>query len=768
MKKLTSYLSLLAVVSVLFAGASPANAVLPATGLAGFSPNPATFTNPDGTVVNIGGNAAGVGALPAWFQDQNGVAVKPCLDVLNCGLGLGGVPDFNPLLPMQIAPGGIGTNFPSEAFFFNATASFVMPGASSVLIVMALEYTFVTPTGLLTSLAATPLANGNPFQRLRLDHTFTGGGGNLALTVPPIPAGGSFTVTTPWGVTIFPVSGVKCVNSGGDTKCSVSRDLIPGISSPTAALGLGFVAAPDSTISSFLKSPAPSAAGFLGSPAGTLAYTGGALGNTVTVVDPLGRTSGPIPSLKVLIGQTVGLEVTAPAGTNFGVVKPAGGLLKTINVNNLAGVAFTPVIVANVPASNPVAVSPDFTIVPSAVLPCPTGIATLAIGANCNFDVAFSPIGADGPRSATISITGTGVPPATATVTGIADGTAPVLALISPKFVNTAAAQALSGTASDANGIGAVTVSVDGGLPAPATVTGGTWTFTTPVLAAQDDATGLPVHNIVVNANDTALPAPGNAATSLTPTIVVDATPPVVSLTLQDAGITTKNASPVLTFGATDRNLAVTVVKVDGTIVTPPPGSGAPMIKLPDGKHTIRVEATDSAGNIGFKEAALTIDTIVSPFTLKAVTTPTKDKAQIISGTVEAGSTVNVAVGTAAAVAATVTGTTWSAPNVALVEGVNKITVTATDAFGNTGTLPSSITVIFPDGKITGDASGVVVIADALKSLQFATGLVKPTPEETIHADVAPLVGGVPSPNGKIDIGDVVVILRKVVDPKSW
>src|SRR6185369_3581746 len=332
--------------------------------------------------------------------------------------------------------------------------------------------------------------------------------------------------------------------------------------------------------------------------------------NSFTVIDPLGNTSGPIPGLKIITGQTVGLEI-APPTANFGVVKPAGAVLKTININNLAGVAFTPIIVANAPGT-PVTASPDFTIVPSAVLPCPTGIATLAAGANCNFDVKFTPVGADGPRSATISITGVGVPPATATVTGIADGTAPVLAITSPAFVKTATAQTLTGTASDANGIGAVTVSVDGGVPAAATVTGGTWTFTTPVLAAQSDATGLPVHNIVINANDTALPAPGNAATSLTPTIVVDATPPVVTLTLQGQSTTTKINSTVITFTATDRNLAVTTVKVDGTIITPTPASGAAMAKLADGLRTVAVEATDSAGNISIKQATLTIDTIVS------------------------------------------------------------------------------------------------------------------------------------------------------------
>src|SRR6185369_13693008 len=450
-------------------------------------------------------------------------------------------------------------------------------------------------------------------------------------------------VTTPWGTAVFPVASAKCVNQGGDTKCSMTRDQPVAGPNPTAALG-DPVLAPGS-MSTFLKAPtAP--LGFLGIGAGAASFTGAPAGgaNSVTVTDPLGNV-GTSTQLVTLVGQTVGLEI-APLATNFGVVKPVGGVLKTININNLAGVAFTPVIAANVPASNPVVVSPDFTIVPSAVLPCPTGIATLAAGANCNFDVKFLPVGADGPRSADISITGAGVPPAAATVTGIADGTAPLLALTSGKFFKTATAQTITGTASDANGIGAVTVTVDALPAAAATVTGGTWTFTTPVLAAQDDATGLPVHNIVVNANDTALPAPGNTATSLTPTITVDATPPVVTLTLQGQGTTTKIATPVITYTAADRNLAVTTVKVDGTIITPTPASGAAMATLADGPHVVAVEATDAAGNVKLLAApTITIDTIVSPFTLTPVTAVTRNKTQTIGGTVEAGSTVNVAVG---------------------------------------------------------------------------------------------------------------------------
>src|SRR6185369_2641471 len=174
MKKLTSYLSQLAVVSLLLAGVSPANA---APALKGFSPNPAL--DPNGVAI--------VG-LPAWYQGIDGVAVKPCLDVARCALA--GTPGFNPALALSYP-----TNFPSEAFYFDAVNANIPVGTGNALVVLALEFTFVDPLGNLVT-AATPGAVGSPFQRVRLRHTFLGGAGTIT---PAPPAGSSFKVTTPWG-----------------------------------------------------------------------------------------------------------------------------------------------------------------------------------------------------------------------------------------------------------------------------------------------------------------------------------------------------------------------------------------------------------------------------------------------------------------------------------------------------------------------------------------------------------------------------------------
>src|SRR6185369_4321186 len=195
---------LLAIASMLSAGISTANA---APALARFSPDPAR--DPNGVAIGGDGTVAG-GALPAWFQDINGVAIKPCLDVAFCALI--GAPPFNAALPLSYP-----NNFPEEAFYFNATANFVMPAASDVLVVMAMEYTFVDALGNLVT-AATPfnaanpalgLAQGFPFQRIRLVHTFIGGGGTIPGLIPA--PNSNFTVRTPWGTAVFPLSLAKCV-----------------------------------------------------------------------------------------------------------------------------------------------------------------------------------------------------------------------------------------------------------------------------------------------------------------------------------------------------------------------------------------------------------------------------------------------------------------------------------------------------------------------------------------------------------------------------
>jgi hypothetical protein len=52
-------------------------------------------------------------------------------------------------------------------------------------------------------------------------------------------------------------------------------------------------------------------------------------------------------------------------------------------------------------------------------------------------------------------------------------------------------------------------------------------------------------------------------------------------------------------------------------------------------------------------------------------------------------------------------------------------------------------------------------MVDALRALQISAGIYTATAEERGRADVAPMLNGKPAPDGVIDIGDALVILKK-------
>jgi hypothetical protein len=94
---------------------------------------------------------------------------------------------------------------------------------------------------------------------------------------------------------------------------------------------------------------------------------------------------------------------------------------------------------------------------------------------------------------------------------------------------------------------------------------------------------------------------------------------------------------------------------------------------------------------------------------------------------------------------------------------------TASDAAGNMAVSAGpSITFAVDNSSGDLDGNGVVNMLDALKALRIAARLYTPTPTDLAHGDVAPLVSGQPQPNGKIDIDDVVMILRKAAGLPSW
>ena len=77
------------------------------------------------------------------------------------------------------------------------------------------------------------------------------------------------------------------------------------------------------------------------------------------------------------------------------------------------------------------------------------------------------------------------------------------------------------------------------------------------------------------------------------------------------------------------------------------------------------------------------------------------------------------------------------------------------------GSNPLDILSIPADGDINNDGS--VNAADLLLATQIALGSKMPTADEMLHGDVAPLIAGVPNPDGVFNTADLLVIQRKVL-----
>ncbi len=327
-----------------------------AVGLLGVGQPPTVFTNTAAppAVITVPG-------LPAWFQDQNGVAVQPCLEAVPCALVLRAPvpapvpqtvpptladPGFNPALPLVFP-----NNFPDEAFYFAAVATFPV-GPNTAQFTVTQEFVFLNDPDPLIGKPTFPgatVAVPAPFQRMRFDYVFNGFNPTNFPLLDPIPGGippaaalvGLFTLTTPWGDTTFNLqdaltntktTNMKCEIVGvlHDTHCTFTRDtfftaVAPGFV-PDFAPALARAILPTdfggSPMSTFLQDPA-AVAGFLGSAAnapGSFAGAPGGRANLFSVTDPMGNT-GSTTALLSLTGKKFGMDV-APLAFDFGAALP--------------------------------------------------------------------------------------------------------------------------------------------------------------------------------------------------------------------------------------------------------------------------------------------------------------------------------------------------------------------------------------------------------------------------------------------------------------
>lgn len=326
------------------------------------------------------------------------------------------------------------------------------------------------------------------------------------------------------------------------------------------------------------------------------------------------------------------------------------------------------------------------------------------------------------------------------------DTSAPASPLVSTPaegFLSNARSVVLSGTAeADAE----VLITLDGAVqtvPADGT---GQWSYNATALA--DGA-----HAFTVQARDAA----GFTSSPTAPrSFSVDATAPATpTISAPVDGSILADSTPTIT-GSAEAGSTV-VVTLDGAALAPimVDGSGLWSLTsgvLADGPHAFTVIATDTVGHVSPVSAASFIIDSAAPAT-PVITAPangsvTDDGTPTISGTAEAGVTVNLSIDGAAAVTAVASGGVWSyTPSATLSAGGHTLSATATDGVGNVS--PASAAVSFtyspmaittaslPSGQVGVAYAATIAVAGGTAPYSFATTAGALPPGVTLAADGA-------------------------------
>lgn len=266
----------------------------------------------------------------------------------------------------------------------------------------------------------------------------------------------------------------------------------------------------------------------------------------------------------------------------------------------------------------------------------------------------------------------------------------------------------------------------------------------------------------------------GAKSSSMKRSVIYDPSLPVLAITSPAQDIATNQPNMNITGTVSDAGSAVTLAAtVNGAVVTPAPvatNNGAYNFNATfgpvEGPYSVVVTATDAADNPTTVSRTITYDITPPLLTLDPVYA---GYPKTISGTVELQAGVTVADGTASFPVTIVNGSpnaTWSADLSAGNYNPLTIKITATDPAGNPS-VRTGLTYTPPTGDINGD--GPVNILDARYALQCVVGLATPTAAEIQRGDIGPLLNGKANPDGKIDLVDAMLILRKALgDPVSW
>ncbi len=256
-------------------------------------------------------------------------------------------------------------------------------------------------------------------------------------------------------------------------------------------------------------------------------------------------------------------------------------------------------------------------------------------------------------------------------------------------------------------------------------------------------------------------------------TISSDVTAPVISTFIMPSTASSLTVA-VSSFTASDA-VGVTGYMITESLIAPAANTAGWTTSAPTsftfsaaGGKVAVAWAKDAAGNVSsarvvFVTVTISIDTtapVVSAFSMPATATALSIPISSLTATDAVGVTGYLITESATAPAASTAGWTASAPTSFIFSAAGSKTAYAwaKDAAGNVSASRSAaVTITLPVAAVN-----TLNINDALTALQIVVGRVQPTSDQIARLDAAPYINGSSQPDGKIDIGDVIVILGKV------
>lgn len=495
----------------------------------------------------------------------------------------------------------------------------------------------------------------------------------------------------------------------------------------------------------------------LTSPAGTTLTFGSAGSFTVTA------TGNPVPTLATGGALPGGITFTDNGNgtaTIAGTAQAAGAFLLTVTVANGVGSAavqaFTltidkasQTIVFHPLATAPVG-SPDFDpgATASSGLPVAYSSDNLSVATIVGNRVHVTGIGA-AVITATQEGDGNRKPASagrTLTVAASADLPAVILSTLSDGAVTTAPILNVSGMTASPNGIGSVAIN-----------------GTEVRLDAEGDFSAI--LQLVSGNNDFSVDVTDTAGlqTVITRSVVLDATAPGLTVSAPPDGSVTSDTGVTVAGTVADPGSTVACsVNSGASLAADRDGASFSCFAgLVAGMNTIEVMATAADGRVS--RVKRTVRSIPAALFL-AVTDPPVDSrtgriSYAMEGTVS-GDPVSVSIvdhANGKSYAASVENGIFRQQLELAAGRSHPVTVTAVARSGGSVTVTRNLLQARLGAVAGGD---VVSLVDAVVALKIAIGILDPTAEQLSRGDVAPVVEGVAVGDGRVDVEDVLVILR--------